>query len=93
MSNNIARLAYTLNATANFRFKFPEVLSAVLPVEPTLIPEPYEHQNKIKQWLKNDEIDNLILTTCELASSWRRVAWADTDGQARTASGGSRTRF
>lgn len=44
------------------------MLTDILPVEPDLVPKPVEHEAKVREWLKNDEIDNLILTTCK----WER---------------------
>lgn len=37
----------------------------MLPIEPDILPEHQKNVARIKEWLKNDEIDNLILTTCE----------------------------
>lgn len=65
-----AHAEHTLTPSARFRFQFDEVLKDMLPIEPDILPEHQKNVERIKEWLKKDEIDNLILTTCELRRAW-----------------------
>ncbi|GMK55025.1 hypothetical protein CspeluHIS016_0200810 [Cutaneotrichosporon spelunceum] len=62
LGHSLSQVDVRLTYASRFRFHFDRVLRDILPYEPEVFSE--NHFDQVREWIKNDEIDNLILTSC-----------------------------